>query len=104
MGIKDGVVVFNRVFKRKPIEYFITISKEFVVFTLLFLAEYFVFRNILLGGWGYLIIKAILATILYNLLFIIIYRNKPEYKAFIKNIKEIFLNIIKKLKTRKEME
>lgn len=104
MGIKDGIVVFNRVFNRKPIEYFIVIIKDFCVFSLLFLIEYFIFRNILLGGWGLLIIKAILATILYNILFIIIYRNKNEYKSFIKNIKEIFFNIIKKLNTRRKVE
>ncbi len=104
MGIIDGIVVFKRIFKEKPIEYFFTIIKQFTIFIILFLIQYFIFKDILLGGWIKLIVKAILATVLYNILFIIIYRNKNEFKSFIQILKNMLLNIYTKYKTKKEKE
>lgn len=100
MGVKDGIVVFKRVFNDKPVKYFMRILIQFLIFILIFLGLDLILKNILVNNWIAFIIKGLLATILYNLLFIIIYGRKKEFKDVIEIAKNIILNIIKNIKER----
>lgn len=75
----DPRVVFDKVFKRKVIEYYSVLVKQFALFSVLFLIMYVISQAICISSWGSLIMCFILISLLVNAILVCIYKKTDEF-------------------------
>lgn len=96
--IVDPRVVFTKIFKSSSKEYYAGLLKKTVLFAVLFLVGYKIVFYININSWGILIVSFFVLSIIFNLLFIGIYRRSEEFEYLKSLVIKILSKITRKLK------
>ena len=78
----DPRVVFQKIFKKSIISYYISLIKTIVIYSITAVLVRYICSLISVTGWIGLILQGIAAVILINIFFIIIFGRLDEFKYY----------------------
>lgn len=76
-------ILFKKCFNSEPKKYYLLQLKNIIIFCLITLISYIVTKNIVATNYILWLIKAIIITIIFNGLYIVIYSNNSDFKYII---------------------
>lgn len=91
----DPFIIYKYGFKSSPKEYYLEYCRRFIMVIFIGILFKNICYNLNIDTWMKLIILSIVVFILSNICMILIYKNKDEFKFFMKNLKNIKFSIKK---------
>lgn len=88
-GFVDPYLVYKRTFKRNVLEYFGMYIGYLCLFIVLTGLSNFAIGFVTLSGWGGVIVKAAVVTIIFNILMVIIFFRTQMFKELVGSVKRI---------------
>lgn len=88
-GFVDPYLVYKRIFKRNVLEYFGMYIGYLCLFIMLTGLSNFAIGFVTLSGWGGVIVKAAVVTIIFNVLMVIIFFRTQMFKELVGSVKRI---------------
>ena len=90
-GVIDPYLIYKRTFQRNVLEYFGMFVGYLVLFIAIALLSEIVISKIMIFGWIGVVVKAIVVTIIFNFLMIIIFAKTKMFEELSNSVKIIFL-------------
>lgn len=97
-GIYDPIVVYKYGFKKKPYKYFANYIKYLLCISILAVISQAIISTIKINNFIIWILAGVILSIFINIIIIILYRKNENFKFYKNNIKQIYINKIKKKK------
>lgn len=90
-GIIDPYLIYKRTFKRNVVEYFGMYVGYLLLFILITIASNLVIDRILISGWMGVVVKAIIITVIFNIIMVIVFFRTKMFKELYCSIRQMFL-------------